>query len=202
MVDYLEEDPVINSQKFGIMSYILPRNDEKGTPMIKFRGAYSSVEDCESRIKKLQTIDQTFNIFVFEVGKWGALLTDEQIRGNEEINEVYQNEFMNQLVKSRQDEEELKNKAFEDRKEFLKKKAIEEGTAEGQAELAQKPEHPISVRDRLEKFEGIVQDLKVQLKEAMMVHEETKKKYAQFSEEELQKAEEELKGLKIEEVEV
>ncbi len=90
MGDYLDEDQIINSQKYAILSYVLPSDDEKGksnmskaTPMFKIRGSYSSIEDCESRIKKLQVYDSTFNMFVVEVGKWGALLTEEQIKGND-----------------------------------------------------------------------------------------------------------------------
>ena len=123
IIDYLDEDPVIPSQQYFILSYILPsKKNELQTPMIKIRGCYKTKEECESKIKKLQQIDKMFNMFVVDVGKWGSLLTDEQIEKDTEIDVKYRDSRLNEIFKSIK-EEKLKEEEEEAKRiEFAKKK--------------------------------------------------------------------------------
>ena len=123
IIDYLDEDPVIPSQQYFILSYILPGpKNELQTPMIKIRGCYKTKSECESKIKKLQQIDKMFNMFVVDVGKWGSLLTDEQIEKDTEIDVKYRDSRLNEIFKNIK-EEKLKEEQEElKRIEFAKKK--------------------------------------------------------------------------------
>ena len=69
-VDYLDEDPVISNQKYCVISVLTPKNfkdvDEK-TSMYTFkvRGSYDSVEDAQTRIKYLNSIQMMKkNLFI------------------------------------------------------------------------------------------------------------------------------------------
>lgn len=192
MPDYLDEDPPMSSQKYAILSYVLSDKN----PMVKFRGAFSSMEDCQNKIKRLQTIDSYFHMFVIEVGKWGALLTDEELR-NTGVDEEFRNEKMNEMMKEYKQQRDKANDTFEQRKREMVEKARQDGTKEGQAELAAQREHPLSVKKRLEDTAEVLEKIKKDLEEFTSLYENTKKLYETYTEEELQKAEEELKNLKI-----
>jgi uncharacterized protein YeaC (DUF1315 family) len=206
MADYLDEDPVIQSQRFAVLSYVIPNEeDPKGkglmsnaTPMIKIRGSYPTITDCESRIKKLQKIDEVFNMYVVEIGKWGSLLTQEQVENNDEVEVVYREEFMNELIKGRKEQKENKDKAFQKRKDELKTRAEQEGTKEGQQKLLAQRENPVSVRDRLEKAQAMVKTLTEDLKEWTDVYEKAKEKFAEYTQEEIDAAELEIKSKALE----
>ena len=98
--DYLDEDPVISNQKFFILSYILPESDknELSHPVVKMRGSYSTIEDCEKRIEKLKNVDKYNNMFICEVGKYGALLPASEFENNEDIDVKYREAMLNTLV--------------------------------------------------------------------------------------------------------
>lgn len=131
--NYIEEDPEIPSQRFFVLSYILPSSkNELKNPMIKFRGSYRSKEECEIRIDKLKKTDTMFNMFIAEAGKWGCLLTDEELDHNEEIEKVYNDDKLNDIFKGLKDNKEKSQEAEKNRVEMLRKKAIEEGKKEFQ----------------------------------------------------------------------
>ncbi len=131
--NYLEEDPVIPSQQYFVLSYILPgEKNELKRPMIKFRGAYRTKEECEIRIEKLKNSDNFFNMFVAEAGKWGCLLTDDELNTNEEIEKVYNDDKLNELFKGMKENDDKAKEAEKNRMELLRKKAVEEGKKEFQ----------------------------------------------------------------------
>lgn len=193
MADYLDEDPIISTQKYAILSYVLSDKN----PMIKFRGAFSSVEECQKRIKKLQAIDSYFHMFVIEVGRWGALLTEDEIKNND-ITEEFRNEQMNNMMKQYKEERDKANDSFERRKVEMAKKLKYEGSKEGQALLAAQKEHPMSVKNRLEESAAVLEKIKKDLEEYTKIHEDAKAIYEAYTQEEIEKAEEEIKNMKIE----
>ncbi len=135
--DYLDEDPIIQSQQYFVLSYILPgKNNELTTPLIKFRGAYRTVEECRSRIEKLKKMDSMFNMFIVEAGKWGSLLTDEEINNSTEIDKEYREEKLNQIFKGLRDQQERSQELHRETLEKRRKRAEEEGTARFQNYIA------------------------------------------------------------------
>lgn len=206
MVDYLDEDVVISSQKYCIISYVLPQDDPKGkksagstTPMIKVRATASTMEECESRIKRLQQTDKYFHIYVLETGKWSALLTDEQLKANE-VDVVYRDEQIQKFMKGYKEQKDKADMHYQERKEMMKQQAVLDGTKEGQQKLSEIKENPVSVKNRMEESLKVVTKLQKDLYEFQDMYEDAKNKMATYSEEEMQKALEEFEQLKIKEV--
>lgn len=197
-VDFLDEDSKVYKQTYAVFSYTLPGVDPKGKrsegggfPMFKIRGSYDTVEECEQRIKKLQGEDAYFHMFVVEVGKWGCLKSDEELK-DQNLDSKYQEEQMNTLIKGYKENKDKGDLEFEKRKEWMKQKALHDGTAEGQEELAGKKEHYISVKDRLDQTTEIVDRLTQQLSEAKQIYAKTTEKLSTYTDEEIEKATKEL----------
>jgi hypothetical protein len=187
MEDYLDEDPVISTQKYAILSYVL---SEK-RPMIKVRGSFDSIDQCKARIKKLQNIDSYFHMYVIEIGKWGALLTDEELN-DKEISQEFRNEELNNMMKSYKEERDKANDSYERRKVEMKRLAELEGTKRGQEILAGEKEHPLSVKTRLEDTATLLDKLKKDIEEYTQIYQETREKLAEYTEEEIMAAEKQL----------
>jgi hypothetical protein len=207
MADFLDEDIEIRNQKYCVLSYTLPKpgdSDPKGkkrvgydTPMVKIRGSFSTVEECESRIERLKKSDKYFHMYVASVGTWGPLLTEAQHKESG-TNSVFMNQEMNEFMKGYKENQDKQTDIFEERKKELAEKARFEGTKEGQALLASKKENPVSVKDRITKTEDMIRDLTKQLKEAQELHDSAVELYATYTQEEIDKAVSEINSLKIE----
>lgn len=207
MADFLDEDNEIRNQKYCVLSYTLPKpgdSDPKGkkrvgfdTPMVKIRGSYTTVEECESRIEKLKQSDKYFHMYIASVGTWGPLLTEDQHKESG-TNAVFMNQEMNEFMKGYKQSQDKQTDIFEERKKELAEKARFEGTKEGQAILASKKENPVSVKDRITKTEDMIRDLTKQLKEAQELHDNAVELYATYTQEEIDQAISEINSLKIE----
>jgi hypothetical protein len=103
---------------------------------MKVRGVYSTTAEAEMRAKKLQRSDPLHNIFIGEVGKW--LPWDPS--PNAIANQEYAEDQLNQLMKKYKENDDAKEKFYQENK--LKKPAKqvfgagEEGGAEGETEVA------------------------------------------------------------------
>lgn len=193
MADYLDEDPVMTSQKYAILSYAL--TDKR--PMIKFRGSFSSIDECKAKIKRLQAIDKYFHMFVIEVGKWGSLLTDEELK-KQDVDTEYSNQELNDMMKKYKEQKDKAEDEFEARRRKMVEQAKREGSKEGQEELSKREEHPMSVKQRMEGAEQLLKQLQKDLDEYNKVYTEAKAKWDTYTEEQIKKAEEEVKNLKVE----
>jgi multidrug efflux pump subunit AcrB len=209
-VDFLDEDIEIRNQKFCVLSYTLPPpgSNNKGkqrigfdTPMIKVRGSYSTVEDCESRIETLKKSDPYFHMYIASVGVWGSLLTEEQHKESG-TSAVFMNKDMNDFMQGYKQSQDKKTEEFEERKRALVEKAKFDGSKEGQALLASKKENPVSVRDRMVMAEKAVAEYKEKLAEMEEMYNSAKELYATYTEEEITEAELQIKAdqLKIKEM--
>jgi hypothetical protein len=81
---------------------------------LKIRGSYSTQEEASARAKKLQRNDPIHNIFVAEVGKW---LSWDPSPSNVAEQE-YQEEQLNQLMKSYKENEEQREQFFKQNPEL------------------------------------------------------------------------------------
>lgn len=207
MADFLDEDVQIRNQLYCVLSYTLPKpgeNDTKGkkrvgfnTPMIKFRGSYATVEECEARIERLKQTDKYFHMYVAPVGTWGPLLTEEQHKESG-TNAVFMNKEMNDFMKGYKESQDKQTDLFEKRKNTMAEQARLEGTKEGQALLASKKENPISVKDRFTKTGNMIKELTQRLKEAQELHDEADELYSTYTQEEIDQALVDINSLKIE----
>jgi hypothetical protein len=69
--DNLDEDEPIRGQEFCLMSFMSPEGIMNcNVRAVKFRGAFSNIEDAKKRAKELEKKDKYFKIFIGETGKW------------------------------------------------------------------------------------------------------------------------------------
>lgn len=202
--DYLQEDPAVYNQKFFVMSYILPGNkNELEYPVFKMRGAFNTIEECEARINKLKHIDTYFNMYICEVGKFGSLLSEEELTKNDQIDVQYREVELNNMVKSYKENKDKVDQEFETRKKRMTELARLEGTKEGQEELSKQKEHPIAVKTRVESLSAHLTDLKNKIKEVTEIVELSKKQLENdYTEEELADAEKEMNTKNIEKLNI
>lgn len=91
---------------------------------VKVRGVYESYKQAEIRAKVLQRMDQTFDVFVGQMGYWLPWDPDS----NKIENQEYLNNDLNELVRGYKENEAKKDIFFEEEKMGRKKEA--QGVAE------------------------------------------------------------------------
>jgi len=185
--DYLDEDKPIPNQKFFVLSYLLPgENNEIEVPMIKMRGVYKTMEECRSKIESLKNIDKYFHMYISEVGKWGGLFDDETVAKLDNVDVQYREEIMNNMMRGYKENKDKADLDFIERTRIMKEKAKFEGTPEGQEYLAKLKEEPVSVKARLDSVNFQLKDLNERIAELENIKKATEEVYNQFTEEELQ----------------
>ena len=78
---------------------------------VKVRGVYGNPKEAELKAKKLQTKDKYHNIFMAEVGKW----TPWDPSPHEVADQDYNNDQLNNLMKKYKENEDNREKFFEER---------------------------------------------------------------------------------------
>jgi hypothetical protein len=120
--DYLDEDPVIQSQQWACLSIFTPNsikdNDGNVIPQenkvrgVKIRGVFSTKAQAEKRCEEIRIFDKYHNVFIGEVGKW--LPWDDDVSKAEEA--VYAETKLNDMMKAYH-ESQIKGKEYaEERK--------------------------------------------------------------------------------------
>jgi hypothetical protein len=158
-IDYLIEDQPVSGQRFALVSIVGPNMNQKCDVWgLKVRGTCDSVDKAKQMTKKLLRADPDYDIYTVEVGKFFPL----QVEPNE-IQEVeYQNEQLNQLVKNYVENKESANEHWNERREKLVKQAVADG--KNQEEINAKPEHPVSLLQRMQNYEKTIKDQEDDLK--------------------------------------
>jgi hypothetical protein len=186
-IDYLFEDPVLPDQKFAIISIIGPHMPQKCDVWgLKVRGTANSLEKAKMMSQKLMKIDNNYDIFTVEVGKFFPLVVDPLAVGNVE----YQNSQLNDLMKSYLENKAAAEEQWHARKNDMVQQAIKEGRE--QELLASKPEHPIAVLQRIKSFEEQMKELEEMLESTKENLQMAQDKFSKYTDEERQKANNEL----------
>uniref|UniRef100_A0A6C0DVS8 Uncharacterized protein n=1 Tax=viral metagenome TaxID=1070528 RepID=A0A6C0DVS8_9ZZZZ len=189
VIDYLFEDPTITGQKFALVSIVGPHMPQKSDVWaLKVRGTADTLESAKNMSQKLMRIDQDYDIYTVEVGKFFPLVVEPHQVGDVE----YQNDQLNTLIKSYLQNRESANELWHKNKNEMVKQAIKEG--QSQEEMAKRPEHPIAVLQRINNFEKTIEEIRDNLSSLQKDLELSKEKYSQYSNEERQIAENELKN--------
>lgn len=188
-IDYLFEDPPISHQRFALISIVGPHMPQKcDTWGIKIRGVAESIEKAKAMTQKLMKIDNNYDIFTVEVGKFFPLVVEPH-----EVGEVeYENQQLNELIKNYLANREAANEQWHQRKAEMIKDAIREGKA--QEEMAKKPEHPIAVLQRIKSYEERMKTLQEDMDSIAQDLELSKKKFQTYTEEERATADAELQS--------
>lgn len=190
VIDYLSEDLEISGQKYALISIVGPHLPQKCSVWgLKVRGVADSVEEAKQMTKKIMKFDNMYDIYTVSVGKFFPLTIEPYDVKEVEHNDEKLNELMKSYLKNREDA----NAHYHKRKQEMMEKAIREGTKESQAELANKPEHPIAVLQRKQNFEEKAAELREQLVILEKDLELTVEKYSGYTEEERVAAEEEVR---------
>jgi hypothetical protein len=193
-VDELDEDPIIPSQQFVVLSYAFSeQKDRNGNniPLLKIRGSYRTLEECDKRIKTLDNVSkdpQGIALMKAEVGKWLGLYSYEELQKNSDVDLEYKSEFLNEAMKGLRDSERLSNEKFFDRVKTEVEQIKSDSTQEGQLKLSEEREHPISVFNRFKTFEHSYQVLQEKMKEVQEKMESAKEKLKDYSQEEIEVA--------------
>ena len=125
--DYLDEDPVIPSQRIALISILSPSTvkaidglDWK-TNAIKIRGVFESEEAAQSRLKYLEKIDPYHHIFAAPVGRWLPWSDDED---NAEDVKYSSMDELNQMMKKHKEHIDKVKDHDNERKVNARKNAI------------------------------------------------------------------------------
>jgi len=161
-IDYLSEDIPISGQKFCLLSFVSPTGNQKSDINgLKVRGSFDTLEEANKKANELRSIDPDFDVYIASVGKWLPWYPDPKT-----IPDIqYQEEQLNQIVKGHKENQIKSKQHFEERKRDLMEQALEEGSKEGQAKLAEKPLHPLVVKQRLSETSETIIEIKEKLKE-------------------------------------
>lgn len=188
-IDYLFEDPPLSGQRFALVSIVGPHMPQKCEVYgLKVRGTADSLEKAKALSQKLMRIDNNFDIYTVEVGKFFPLAVEPH-----QVSDVqYQNEQLNQLVKNYLENRERANEEFLARKNELVKEAVREGKQ--QEELASRPEHPIAVLQRIKDLENRIKELEEQIQDKHVDLQLAQEKFSKYTEEERQLAVQELES--------
>lgn len=123
-IDFLPEDPVISGQRFALVTIVGPEMKQKcDTLGMKVRGVCDTLEEAKKLADKLMKIDNSFDIYTVEVGKFFPLVVDS----NKIKNVEYQNQELNKLMKSYFENQEAAQQEWEKDKNERLQKAMKEG---------------------------------------------------------------------------
>jgi chromosome segregation ATPase len=140
-IDYLFEDPPIPNQQYALVSIVGPNMSQKCDVWgLKVRGTADTLEKAKSMSQKILRIDNNYDIYTVEVGKFFPLVVDPF-----QIKEVeYQNDQLNTLIKSYLENRENANEQWHSRKNEMVQDAIKEGKSK-----EKQKEHPISILQQI-----------------------------------------------------
>lgn len=193
-IDYLFEDPELPNQKFALISIVGPHMKQKCDVWgLKIRGIADSIDTAKNLCKRLLRIDNNYDIYTVEVGKFFPLTVDPlQIQDVE-----YQNEQLNTLVKSYLENRQNADELWHKRKSEMIEDAVREG--KNQEEISNKPEHPISILHRIQNYKDAIQETNNTLNKLQQDLETAQAKFDSYSQEDKDEAFKQMQNIKKEE---
>ena len=185
-IDYLYEDPEIPNQKYGLVSIVGPHMPQKCNVWgLKVRGVAESIEKAKAMTQKLMRMDDNYDIYTVEIGKFFPLNVEPYDVKDME----YQNTQLNDLIKSYLQNKELANEQWEHRKNEMMKQALKEG----QSQEKSLNDHPVAVLDKIRKLELQIKETQDNLELLQNDLNQSSTQFSAFTEEEKQLANDELK---------
>lgn len=193
-IDYLFEDPELPNQKFALISIVGPHMKQKCDVWgLKIRGVADSIDTAKNLCKRLLRIDNNYDIYTVEVGKFFPLTVDPlQVQDVE-----YQNEQLNTLVKSYLENRQNADELWHKRKSEMIEEAVREG--KNQEEIANKQEHPISVLHRIQNYKDAIEETNKTLDKLHQDLQAAQHKFDNYSQEEKDEAFKQMQNIKKEE---
>lgn len=155
VIDHLDEDDVIESQKFCLFSFLSPEGIMNcNVRALKFRGAYATMKEAEERARELEKKDKYFKIFIGETGKWldfdpPSSKVEREMSSNKEHQKIL--DAQRKLRMDKINDLAGKHKEIVEKKESGKKERIEESKKAGAASDAVEKERAKRQEKREEK---------------------------------------------------
>ena len=161
--DYLSEDSLLpKDQKFVCLSFLTDKENKTILTGVKVRGVYETYDEACKQAKNLQAVDEAFNVFVGEMGKWlpfDPAPDSEAVKTSE-----YANEELNNMMKSYLENQEKAKLFHEQRKNELMKKNIMENITTRHTNLKEVQEQLTSATEEEKKIlEDTVKSIEEQI---------------------------------------
>jgi len=174
-IDYLDEDPIIENQKYCCFSFLSSRNVKNcSRSAFKFRGAFPTLEAAQKHAEEIQQkLDSDFHVFVGEGFKWMEFDPDPDAVETQE----YKEKELNELMKSYKEQMLIKKQHESDRK----KQKIEQAMVQNE-ELKKKNR----LREKLQKKHAAKHGVQetMEEKKRLATEEEVKDQLAKIDAEE------------------
>ena len=107
----------VPGQKFALVSFVSPEGSQKYQHIgMKIRGVFKDKSDADEHAKRLMESDDLFDIYVVDMYEWLVVPPEKDLIKDQ----VYKEEFLNNLMGDYDKERERIRQVFEDRKEDLK----------------------------------------------------------------------------------
>lgn len=161
-VDYLTEIVALlpPDQKFVCLSFVTDKENKTSLAGVRFGGAFGTYEAACEQAKKLQSIDQYFNVYVGDGGKW--LPFDPNPDSEAVKDSQYADEQLNTMMKSYMENQEKAKVYHEQRKQEMVRQNILENLQtrhENMEELSKKLKKA-KKHEKLEEASMIEQNMK------------------------------------------
>ena len=160
-VDYLTEDTLLpQNQKYVCISFLGDKENKTTLSGIKIRGVYNTYDEACDQAKKIQSIDQYFNVFVGEMGKW--LPFDPNPDSEVVKDSQYANDQLNNMMKSYMENQEKAKVYHEQRKQEMVRQNIMENlkTRQESLEDLQTKLKKASKHSKVEEVSSLEQNIK------------------------------------------
>lgn len=139
-IDYLEDDPIsVPGQLYVLISVVSPQSNQKCDKYgVKIRGAFATRQEADAHAKKLQKLDPYYDIYCADMGKWLLIPPDPMGVHDQE----YAEEYLNNLMKSYRDNQDMARQHFEQRKTDILKDGLDKHLLPH--ERLSKPDDPLA----------------------------------------------------------
>jgi len=119
----LEDDLFLPAgQHFVLISIVGPEEPQKCDQfLIKVRGVFATRAEAESHVRKLQKYNNDVHIYVGDVGKWLPLPP----KANQIEDQRYQEQFLDDMMTSYQENQLEAKRMFEERKRAVMKEGVD-----------------------------------------------------------------------------
>lgn len=111
---YLEEDILKTpGQNYALVSFVSPESAQKFSKIaMKIRGVFGTLEEARQHCDRVMKTDPKFDVFVVQMYNWVVVPPDREMIEDE----VYQEEFLNNMMKEYKENRVLAQQHFQERK--------------------------------------------------------------------------------------
>ena len=122
--DYLDEDILtVPGQVYALVSIVSPTSAQKSDSCaLKIRGVFGTRAEAEAHVRKLQRMDNSFDIFLVDMYKW-LMVPPPDVNSIED--QEYADKQLNDLMKGYKESQLAAKQQFAERKRLAIEKGLE-----------------------------------------------------------------------------